>query len=340
MTMAQGRSGKRPIEYHLYGALLDYEDWRVNEADYSPKTWAGEKPGLHAFVDFLADSFPSVTMTSQLDYDHVRRWWMTLGLLADSTKVTRLAQLRSFLGYCVKRGWLENDPSLLLRAQRPASVFRDRLDPAELLALTEAATSQRDRALIGLATNLALRGGEIAGLRIGDVNLSQQTIRVAITKTRDSDEMPITSDLHAILDQWLTEYTDVCSALTPRSYLIPSRYVDRENAKIVYRHTQPITKPYRVVQQALAAIGWDDVKGEGVHTVRRSVARIYFDMIEDDETFDSALLATMTLLHHARSDTTLAYIGRDRATLARDRILKGKPFLTRLAGPVTLRAVK
>ena len=35
----------------------------------------------------------------------------------------------------------------------------------------------------------------------------------------------------------------------------------------------------------------------------------------------------------------LAYIGRDRATLARDRILRGQPFLSALRTPTALRSV-
>jgi hypothetical protein len=95
-----------------------------------------------------------------------------------------------------------------------------------------------------------------------------------------------------------------------------------------------------VVKRALAKLGWEDVKGEGIHTVRRSVARIFFDAAEAEESFHEALLGTMRLLHHDRAETTLRYIGVDRQTLARDRFLRGRPFLTRLAHvPPTLRAV-
>lgn len=315
--------------FHLYGALSEYERWRLIDADYSRKTWAGEKSGLLNFVDTMADRDPAVLWTDQLDYDAVREWFAAL-TVADSTRVTRLAQLRAFLGYCIKRGWLTSDPSLLLRAQRPAPTERDRLDADELLRLLEAVDSRRDRVLIALATNLALRGGEIAALRVGQVDIGHHEIRVGISKTRESDVMPLSSDLAIELSHWLRHYTET-SAVTPRSYLVPSQYVDNTKGTVRYRPDRPVGKPYVVVQDALTRIGWGDVKGEGVHTVRRSVARIYFDMIEADESFDSALLATMTLLHHQRSDTTLRYIGRNRATLARDRILKGKPFLTRLA---------
>lgn len=320
---------KNETTFHLYGALGEYERWRLVDADYSTKTWAGEKSGLLGFVDFMADRDEPILWTDQLDYDAVREWFADL-TVGESTRPTRLAQLRAFLGYCIKRGWLAQDPSLLLRAQRPAPVLRDRLDAQELLSLIEAGRTRRDRVLIALAANLALRGGEIAALRVGLVDLARHELRVGVSKTRDSDVMPLSSDLAVELSHWLRHYTEAC-AVTPRSFLVPSQYVDTLGDRVLYRPDRPVGKPYAVVQDALKRIGWGDTKGEGVHTVRRSVARIYFEMIEADETFDSALLATMTLLHHQRSDTTLRYIGRDRATLARDRVLKGKPFLSRYA---------
>lgn len=325
--------------YNLDAALGEYEHWRTREAGYSLKTWAGEKPGLLAFVDCMLDLDDPAIQTRQLTPEHLSQWWECTDHLADSTRVTRLAQLRAFLGYCIKRGWLDSDPSLLLRAARPIPRQRDRLVAGELLELPEHTTGLRDRALVALATNLALRGGEIARLCIGDVNLRAHELRVTVPKTRQADVMPLTSDLAVELSRWLSHYTAMCSALTQRSYLIPSQYVDNTRNRVIYRPDKPVSKPERVIQRALTELGWGDVKGEGVHTIRRSVARVYFDMIEDEESFDSALLATMTLLHHQRSETTLRYIGRDRATMARDRVMKGKPFLSKLAPGHLLRVV-
>jgi integrase len=171
--------------------------------------------------------------------------------------------------------------------------------------------------------NLAVRGGEIKRMRWRDVHWTDQTIRVFVDKTNDVDDMPITQDLMNELAIWLANVGH------PRDsdFLICSQHI-APSGTVTYRPGQSIAEPYEPVKYALTQFGWDDVKQEGVHTVRRSMARLYFDMVEDGETFDSALLATMTLLHHTRPETTLTYIGRDRATLARDRILRGRPFLT------------
>lgn len=86
---------------YLPVALQAYEHWRVHEAGFSLRTWSGEKPGLLAFVDaMLAEG---VAYCDGVTYDHVREWWTSL-CLADSTKSTRLHQLRTFLEYCCQIG--------------------------------------------------------------------------------------------------------------------------------------------------------------------------------------------------------------------------------------------
>jgi integrase len=319
----------------LRTALREYEHWRLHRANFSIKTWAGEKPGLLAFIDTMHTR--GRTYVGSLTEEDVNAWWDSLSL-APSTQKTRLAQLRSFVKFCIARGWLERNPTVLLRAKVPAKGDRDRLEADELLTLVDLAETPRDRVLLALAANLGLRGGEISRLRLRDLNLRAETIRVHVDKTNEVDDMPLSAELAVELRHWLEEYgRNTC--YNPASFLVPSVYFDNYNQRWIYRHDKAFAEPYRVVQGALTKMGWD-TKGEGVHTVRRSVATLFFDMIEADETFDSALVATMALLHHARPEQTLEYVGRKRATMARDRVLKGHSFLSRLAGDCTLRLVK
>lgn len=315
---------------YLPKALDEYEHWRVHEAGFSLKTWGGEKPGLLAFVDFMASV--GIHYVKDVGDFHVSAWWSDLGVAA-STRSTRLHQLRSFLEYCIHRGWLEKDPTLLLRAPRPAARIRERLDAGELLNLIELARTPQNRIILALAANLGLRASEIRDLRLKDVHLANAELHVRPEKTRTAeDAMPISTELDMELRRWLDHYLEVCNP-TRLSYLVPSVYVDNQGDRTLYRHIRPIGQHYaaEVVKDALTRLGWENTLGEGVHTIRRSVGRLFFDVKEQQESFDSALLATMELLHHTRSDTTLTYIGKSRGQATRDSVLKGKPFLSTLA---------
>jgi integrase len=317
----------------LEHASRSYRSWRTDEAGFSPKTVAGETPGLLAFVDlmhtrgvFYVDTLTDVDLSA---------WWASLAGHADSTKVTRLAQLRAFLDYCRVKGWLTHDPTVLLRAAHVAPALRERLNAFELLSLIESADFPQHRIVLALAANLALRGGEIRALKVRDVDLTSMTVRVHIEKTKDSDDlMPVNDDLARELDRWLRHYSASCSSMRQASCLVPAQHVEPTKGRVTYNPDRSVAQPYDIVKAALTRIGWQDVKGEGIHTVRRSVARIFFDAaLEEagDSQFDEVLLGTMRLLHHARPETTLRYIGVDRQTQARDKFLRGRPFLTRLA---------
>jgi len=318
----------QPTAIELDSALAQYKSYRVRR--YRATTVAGELPGLLNLVDHMRAR--GVLYTCDLTPALVEEWFDGLDV-QESTRVTRLGQTRSFVRFLRRNGWLAADPTALIRAQKPMPRVRDQLEAAELLDLLDRTEWPLHRALVALATNLALRANELRLLTVGDVNLGKYTIKVQIPKTRDAEVMPLTLELASELASWLRHYQEACPALTPRSFLLPSQYVDNVTGRTIYRHTQMVGRNYpaEVVAQALTRIGWDG--DTGVHTVRRSLARIFFDDVEQRETFDSALLSTMSLLHHTRPEQTLAYIGRSRAQLARDRVLQGKSFLRRIANP-------
>lgn len=322
---------------HLDHALRAYQEWRLHDAEYSHNTWRGEMPGLLAFIDLCHDL--EVSFVEDLTPEVASKWKASIDGLADTTRHTRLSQLRTFLGFCTNKGWLDADPTVLLRIPRADAPLRDRLTAAELVQLVEDADFPQHRIILALAANLALRQSEIKTLRIRDVNLDAGSIRVVVHKTGGIDEMPITYELDVELRRWLKHYQRA-ALITPATLLVPSQHVAR-TGRITYRTDRSIAEPEDVVKRGLAKLGWQVVKGEGIHTVRRSMARIYFDAAEDEEGYHESLLGTMRLLHHDRPETTLKYIGVDRQTQARDKFLRGRPFLTRLAGvPTTLRAVQ
>lgn len=324
-------------------ALAEYEHHRMHQRRLSLRTWAGEKPGLRAFCDLMAER--GHTYLSQVSEEDADAWWIGVQAgYATATQYTRLHQLRSFLKYAAMRGWLADDPTRFLGATPPRPKQRERLDADELLQLLEVAKYPRDRVMYALAMNLALRGGEIRRLTVGDVDFEKGLIHVTVDKTNEDDYMRIGPDLEDELRRWLLHYRSFYEhQLYPGHYLVPAQWVSTVTDRIAYRPHKSVLEPYTVVQRGLQALGWQVTKGEGEHTIRRSVATLFFDDAAT-ESYDRALVATMALLHHDRPETTLRYIGRDKVTMERDQLM-ARPFLTRLASgpmpaPLELHSVK
>jgi integrase len=260
-----------------------------------------------------------------------------------------LSRVDTFFAFCRRRGWIKGDP--LGEVQRLPVTRRERLrlSVPELVRLPDKASHPRDRGVLAVACNTALRAGEIADLRLRDVDLDGGWLHVRITKSHLEDQMPITLELDRELRLWLTFYAaHVAAPLGPDAYLFPAKAPGRwrsaaqadpresvhENGS-VYVHGDlrpdlPIRKPAEIVQRALRASGFEIGPGEGLHTIRRSLARAYFER-ESANGNDVALRATAALLHHSSTQVTEHYLGLNHEKVRRDRSLRGKSFLSALA---------
>jgi site-specific recombinase XerC len=350
-------TGTDPV--HFAYALDQYQSWRLHESGSSPRTWAGEKSTILGFVDFMHQR--GVHTPGAVADTDVSAWWQTQAVHARSTKATRLSQLRTFLTHCQRRGWMpEGDPTWRIGATRPRPGLRNRLTALELVQLLDVAGEPRDRVLMALLENLALRNSDLSNLRIRHLHFEDEVIDVFVEKPDTWVQMPMSLDLMNELHRWLDVYRSRCPEVNRESFVVPSRWTSTVSDRVMYYHFKPQGQLYRSVQRVLLAgvsqgvvdpgtwtlrdptsglpvldvLGRPKLApGEGGHTVRRSVARIMFDAAQaEGQGFDEALVATMALLHHSNPQRTLDYIGVDRRQQALDRILRGRPFLSRLAG--------
>lgn len=250
------------------------------------------------------------------------------------------SRLSGFFTFCRRRGWLDEDPLAFVGKARTVRTERLRLSPAELLALPGFAKIARDKALIVAACNTAMRSGELCRIRISDVDLDQGYIRADITKSGVQDQMPIPDELDAALREWLVVYAKDAGPLQPEWLLFPRFKIgggittstgqfasglafERVGS---YLPTEPTRHTARIIQTAMTDAGLTFEKGEGMHTLRRSAARAYFDW-RVASGYDGALRECAAWLHHKNVSTTEIYLGITTEKLQRDKALKGKSFL-------------
>lgn len=234
--------------------------------------------------------------------------------------------------YTSKRALLDN-----VDHQKVVKRERLRLSAAELLTLLDLADHPRDRAILAVAMNTAARANEITGIRIRDLKLDEGLIRLDISKTGKEDHRPVTADLRAELERWLAYYRRDQNVfeLDDDWYLVPSKtHFNRRMPDGTFKHfgdsrlrpSRRMNDPHKVVQAVLAKTGREP-KFEGFHTIRRSVALLYFESLRD-EGYDGALQATKALLNHEHASQTEAYLGLTNERRKRDLSMKDQPFLS------------
>jgi integrase len=279
-----------------------------------------------------------------LNAEHETQQWgkTTIPGVSPSTFNQNLYTLRSFFRWCQGEGYMRLNPVANMQAMKVPKKIRQRPSVHVLLRMLETPGDPRDRAYLAMALNTALRSSEIRPIRIADVDLADGYLDVTIRKTKDADEQPITEDLDQELRTWLVAYAEnIGRALEPEDFLFPSIEAPRiltrdERGRIVqqpkkYRPEVMIGRTEHIIQQALEAVGLPTF-GEGTHTIRRAVARAYYDAVSEEKGDVAALRETMAFLHHSAISTTERYLGLTAEKSRRDRRLRGKPFLTALVG--------
>ncbi len=256
-------------------------------------------------------------------------------------------KINVFHRWSVERGYTKHE---WLKDVEPEKLFRKdwlQLDPDQILALIKTEGHHpRDRVLLAIAANTALRINEIIKLRVKDLDLWNQKLRVKVSKQRSRRERieypPLTADLMEELGVWLDYYEKSVGPLDPNWYLAPAKsrdYLSYDRTVRRYhansgslRPTNMIQQPAPLARKSFQRAGLVVPEGQAWHVLRRSVARIYFDSeMDEGATYAHALRRTAALLNHSSTATTEKYLGLDvdRAALSAD--LAGKPFLSRLS---------
>ena len=170
----------------------------------------------------------------------------------------------------------------------PRHLPRD--DIERIIASCDRATPMglRDRAILLLLARLALRAGDVANLRLNDIDWDNAVVRVS-GKSRRAAALPLPQDVGAAV----------------RDYILHARPVV-DAAKVFLRMLPPLHRPLTsggVSAVAQAAIERSGVKAEGLpagHVFRHSAAT---NLLRDN----TPLEVIGTLLRHQSTQTTAIY---------------------------------
>jgi len=113
------------------------------------------------------------------------------GFLADLHKKKRsktsiarkLAAIRSFFQFCLKRGWLEDNPAKVVatpKTERHVPAFLSEDEMGKFLELPEKndLLGARDRAILELFYAAGIRLSELVGINLEDISLEERMLRV------------------------------------------------------------------------------------------------------------------------------------------------------------------
>lgn len=263
--------------------------------------------------------------------------------LRPSTVNLSTAAMRSFFRWAIDRGYrTRKDNPVLGRRYRPVDRQpQTRVPMSQFPALLDAATSERDRALIALGLYTMARKKEITGIKMSDLDLDSGEISLYISKTSTYDRRPICAELDRELRAWLTYYTSKVGPLEPDYYLVPAaRGGPAYKGGGMLRPRREMQTPEDAVHRALAGLGIDHSHHSGMHVLRRSAARALFTELTA-KGYDGALRQVSAWLNHKSTAMTEVYLGIELDRSTRDAEAKGQVLFPSLEADnvVTLEVV-
>ena len=264
------------------------------EKDASPHTLRSYRTDLLEFAQYAGPGDPS-TWLGGVDTRTIRGYLAHLHArsLDSATIAHKLAAVRSWFRFLVRRGVLERNVAREVRGPRPPRKLVSFLPIDEATALMDAGARggvarARDTAVLELLYATGLRVSELAGLDLDDVDPAQQTVRV-LGKGRKERIVPFGSRAAAALAAYRESRGAAGGPL----------FVNLRGARLTVRSL------HTIVRRSARATGI--TRRVSPHTLRHTFATHLLDAGAD-------LRVIQELLGHSRLSTTQRYthVGADQ----------------------------
>ena len=179
------------------------------EKRYSPHTIISYHTDLQQFKNFLATIYPELTLVN-VDYRILRSWIVSLvdNNLENTSINRKIASLRSFYKFLLKREQIQEDPTWKLKVLKKAKKLPHYVNEEDMTRLLDQLTfeegfiGQRDMLVMEMLYGTGIRLSELIGLTEQDVNFNNETIKV-LGKRNKERIIPFSKSLGQSIKRYL-----------------------------------------------------------------------------------------------------------------------------------------
>lgn len=244
--------------------IKKFEEYLKVEKNRSPHTIKAYISDLAQFYSIMASKGAGVEI-GEIDHLKIRGY---IGCLYKKDKKSsigrKLASIRSFYDFLIKKGYLENNPARMVSIPKRDKWLPSFISVDEAFAMMEAPGyvsigDKRDRAILELLYSCGLRVSELVGLDMNDIDLKGGVLKV-LGKGGKERIVPIGKKAVEAIETYLVEKFKVQSSKSKMeageseplfTNLRGGRLTQRSVQRLVRRHTSEISKGKRITPHSL-----------------------------------------------------------------------------------------
>ena len=222
-----------------------FSTYLKHERAVSPHTCKNYLVDLQQFLGFLEERFPDIqtkgeTYITRIDASVIRDFMSKMwNLWSPSSMARKLATLRTFFNYCIKKGMIEANPAKEVATPKIPKRVPKFLTVDEVFSLLDSAADKgalgvRDRGILELLYASGLRVSELVGLNLEDVDLKARTVRV-MGKGRKERIVPVGEKACLALATYLEKRTGLLAGKVAECAYFVNRHGGRLTARSVER---------------------------------------------------------------------------------------------------------
>lgn len=289
--------------------LKKYKDYLLLERGLSDNTREAYGRDVARYLDHVADEGIDVRAVA-LDDLH-RYAWLLHDVGASAASVARaLSALRSFYGFLLLDGYMDRNPTELLRSPKIGRHLPAVLTLAEVDSIIAAIDlshpdGQRDRTIVEVLYSCGLRVSELCGLQLSDLYLDEGYLRVT-GKGNKQRLVPVSPRAAEELRRWFSDRNAIDIRPGEEDYVFVSRCRRRHLSRITVFHNLRIYAERAGIAKTISP-----------HTFRHTFAT---HLLEGG----ANLRAIQAMLGHELIATTEVYTHIDRRFL-RQQVLEHFP---------------
>lgn len=254
-------------EMAVHKLVRDYDAWMVELRGLSASTREHGRLEAQSLLQWLCDQGKNAATLCVADLD--RYIASRCYSMRRSSKLTMVSTLRGVLRYLHGSGRMPKDlagaiegPPIYALEGIPSTIRREDIDLAIRAARRDRSPlGRRDYAILMLLSTYGLRGGEITGLRLSDIDWRHERLRIRHVKTGACSELPL---LRGPADALLNYLQNGRPETTYREVFIRSQ--------APYRPLSGQGALHSMMGRLLRAVGVSLMGKRGTHVMRHSRA--------------------------------------------------------------------